>query len=93
MSGIYEEVEIEDMTFTPDNGGLFTFPCPCGDKFIITLDELLDGDDIANCPSCTLKIKVIYDEDVLATYDTQVQQAKELAQQQNEQANDQAVVA
>jgi diphthamide biosynthesis protein 3 len=27
--------------------------------------ELLDGEDIASCPSCTLQIRVIYDQDGL----------------------------
>ena len=34
-------------------------------RFIITLEELTYGEDIANCPSCTLRIRVIYDEDKL----------------------------
>ena len=60
MAGIYEEVEIEDMEF--DKEALeFTYPCPCGDKFGISLEDLDDGEDVADCPSCTLKIRVIYD--------------------------------
>lgn len=58
---IYEEIEIEDMTFDPDEL-VYTYPCPCGDKFRITLEELWDGEDIAKCPSCTLRIMVIFDE-------------------------------
>ena len=34
-------------------------------RFIISLEELLEGEDIAHCPSCTLRIKVIYDIDKL----------------------------
>ena len=64
MSGIYEEVEIEDMLFDEEKE-LYTYPCPCGDKFSISLEELYDGDDIATCPSCTLRIKVIFDEESL----------------------------
>jgi diphthamide biosynthesis protein 3 len=33
---IYEEVEIEDMEFD-EVEQRYTYPCPCGDKFIITL--------------------------------------------------------
>ena len=36
------------------------YPCPCGDRFQITLDELLDGEEIGRCPSCSLIIRVIY---------------------------------
>ena len=35
------------------------------DKFNISLEELYDGEDIATCPSCTLRIRVIFDEDSL----------------------------
>ena len=64
MSGIYEEVEIEDMTFDEETL-TYTYPCPCGDKFSITLEELHDGEDVGLCPSCTLRIRVIYDADSL----------------------------
>jgi diphthamide biosynthesis protein 3 len=57
---IYEEIEIEDMDFDEDTL-VYTYPCPCGDKFRITLEELLEGEDIAKCPSCTLRIMVIYE--------------------------------
>jgi len=60
--GIYDHVEIEDMDFDAAKQAYF-YPCPCGDKFVITLDELRSGEDIARCPSCSLKIKVIYDPD------------------------------
>jgi len=39
----------------------YTYPCPCGDVFQITKDELFNGEEIAHCPSCTLIIRVIYD--------------------------------
>ena len=64
MSNVYDEIEIEDMVFDKDTE-IYTYPCPCGDKFSISLEELLDGEEIANCPSCTLRIRVIFDEDVL----------------------------
>lgn len=58
---IYEEIEIEDMVYV-ENDYSYTYPCPCGDKFRITLEDLWDGEDIAKCPSCTLRIMIIYDE-------------------------------
>jgi diphthamide biosynthesis protein 3 len=61
---IYEEVEIEDMVYDPKEL-MYTYPCPCGDKFRISLEELWDGEDIAKCPSCTLRIMVIYEEEDL----------------------------
>ena len=56
MTSFYDEVEIEDMEFDEENG-IYTFPCPCGDKFQISLEELAQGDEIAHCPSCSLSIR------------------------------------
>jgi diphthamide biosynthesis protein 3 len=61
---IYEEVEFEDLDYDPKTQ-IYTYPCPCGDKFSISLEALWDGEDIATCPSCTLRIEIIYDEDDL----------------------------
>jgi diphthamide biosynthesis protein 3 len=61
---IYEEVEIEDLDYDPVHR-VYTYPCPCGDKFRITLEDLWDGEDIAPCPSCTLRIMIIYEEEDL----------------------------
>ena len=57
---IYDEIEIEDMSFD-DAMGLYTFPCPCGDRFEIFLEDLRDGEDVAVCPSCSLMIRVIFE--------------------------------
>ncbi|AAS54864.1 AGR374Cp [Eremothecium gossypii ATCC 10895] len=64
---VYDEVEIEDMTFDPDTQ-LFTYPCPCGDRFQISIDDMCDGEDIAVCPSCSLMIKVVYELHDLQEY-------------------------
>jgi len=61
---IYEEVEIEDLDYDPEEY-VYTYACPCGDKFRITLEDLHDGEDIAKCPSCTLRIMIIYEEEDL----------------------------
>ncbi|OMJ11733.1 Diphthamide biosynthesis protein 3 [Smittium culicis] len=57
---VYDTVEIEDMEFDEDLQ-LYKYPCPCGDTFQITVEELMDGDDIAKCPSCSLLLRVVYD--------------------------------
>lgn len=41
----------------------YTYQCPCGDLFQITVSDLKSGEDIARCPSCTLVVRVIYDPD------------------------------
>lgn len=57
MTSFYDEVEIEDMDYDADLKTYF-YPCPCGDKFQITEEELFDGDEIGRCPSCSLIIRV-----------------------------------
>ncbi|KAL4085937.1 hypothetical protein PRIC1_014561 [Phytophthora ramorum] len=64
MAAVYDEVEIEDMEFDAEEQ-VYYYPCPCGDRFCIDLEELYDGEDIATCPSCSLTIRVIYDEESL----------------------------
>ena len=79
---IYDEIKLSEMSFEPDNeeengdgeaeskdadgNGSFYYPCPCGDRFVITLEELRDNEEIAYCPSCSLKIRVLYDPAELA---------------------------
>ncbi|KAL2213762.1 diphthamide biosynthesis protein [Sarocladium strictum] len=61
---IYDEIEIEDMTFD-ESLQMYHYPCPCGDRFQIMLEDLRDEEDIAVCPSCSLMIRVIFDLDDL----------------------------
>lgn len=63
----YDDVEIEDMVFDPDTQ-IFTYPCPCGDRFQITIDDMYDGENIAVCPSCSLMIQVIFEKEDLLQY-------------------------
>ncbi|CAK7890848.1 diphthamide biosynthesis protein 3 [[Candida] anglica] len=67
MESIYDEIEIEDFTFDPTTQ-LFQYPCPCGDRFAIGIDDLQDGDDIAVCPSCSLMVRVVFDPEDLKEY-------------------------
>ncbi len=58
---IYDEIEIEDMTYDPKLQ-IYHYPCPCGDRFEISLASLKDGEtEIAVCPSCSLMIRVIFE--------------------------------
>ena len=57
---IYDEIEIEDMTYDATLG-IYHYPCPCGDRFEISLGDLQDKEDIAVCPSCSLMIRVIFE--------------------------------
>ena len=60
MGAYYDEIEIEDMA-QDDEKRVYHYPCPCGDPFEISRDQLADCEDIATCPSCSLIIRVIYD--------------------------------
>lgn len=54
----------QDMTYDPTLE-IYTYPCPCGDKFEIGIADLRDGEEIAVCPSCSLMIRVIFEVDDL----------------------------
>jgi diphthamide biosynthesis protein 3 len=56
----YDEIEIEDMTYDKTLE-LYHYPCPCGDRFEISLGDLRDGENVAVCPSCSLMIKVVFE--------------------------------
>ncbi|XP_031559354.1 DPH3 homolog [Actinia tenebrosa] len=62
MAVYHDEVEIEDFEYDEELETYF-FPCPCGDQFQITKEQLENGEEVAVCPSCSLIIKVIYDMD------------------------------
>ncbi|CAL5220244.1 g2224 [Coccomyxa viridis] len=75
--GLYDEVEIEDMDWDQEMHG-YTYSCPCGDLFQITVDELLAGEDIARCPSCSLFVQVIYDqEDIVERFGKKAERLEE----------------
>ena len=65
-ASFYDEVEIEDFEWDPLRQ-LYHYPCPCGDRFQIALTDLMAGEDVASCPSCSLIVRVIYDMDSLQT--------------------------
>ncbi|CAC5381364.1 DPH3 [Mytilus coruscus] len=63
MSIYHDEVEIEDFEYDEDTETYY-YPCPCGDKFQITKEELQSGEDVAKCPSCSLMEELQSGEDV-----------------------------
>lgn len=71
----YDQIEIEDMTFDPITQ-LFTYPCPCGDRFQIFIDDLNDGEDVAVCPSCSLMIQVIFEPEDLDEYYAELEEGE-----------------
>ncbi|KAJ1737614.1 Diphthamide biosynthesis protein 3 [Coemansia sp. BCRC 34490] len=65
---VYDEVEIEDMEYVEEEGKYY-YPCPCGDRFEISKELLEEGETIASCPSCSLRLRVVYDPDDFAPDD------------------------
>lgn len=53
----YEEVPLAEMTL---EDGVLRFPCPCGDLFELLLEDFIAGKDVAQCPTCSLTIKVLF---------------------------------
>lgn len=68
MGAYYDEIEIEDMVWD-DIKAVYHYPCPCGDRFEISKQQLANYEDIATCPSCSLIIRVIYDPVSLIFFD------------------------
>ncbi|XP_063624628.1 diphthamide biosynthesis protein 3 [Cydia splendana] len=60
MTIFHDEIEIEDFEYDEDDD-MYYYPCPCGDRFQISKEELMAGEEVATCPSCSLVVKVIYD--------------------------------
>ncbi len=57
---VHETISIEEMEYDEEIEG-YVYPCPCGDEFYVSLEEMRKGIDIAECPSCSLKVRVIFD--------------------------------
>ena len=64
MGAYYDEVEIEDMTWDAA-ASRWSYSCPCGDRFYLTLADALAGEDVARCPGCSLLLRVVYDGEEL----------------------------
>lgn len=68
---IYDQIEIEDFTFDRDLQ-VFRYPCPCGDRFEISIYDMQEGENIAVCPSCSLMCEIIFDEEDIQEYLDQI---------------------
>lgn len=54
-----EEVDISEFEFV-EKIDAYRYPCPCGDYFLITKEEIDNGEEVARCPSCSLILRVIH---------------------------------
>ncbi|KAL1501197.1 hypothetical protein ABEB36_006571 [Hypothenemus hampei] len=73
MSIFHDEIEIEDFEYDAEEE-IYHYPCPCGDRFEISKEELLKGEEVATCPTCSLIVKVIYDKEAFEKEQDEVQQ-------------------
>ncbi len=64
----YDEIDILDFKFHPETQQ-FTYPCPCGDLFIITLEDLKNSETVARCVSCSLIVMVVYEKCDIERYE------------------------
>ncbi|XP_008195724.1 diphthamide biosynthesis protein 3 isoform X2 [Tribolium castaneum] len=62
MTVFHDEIEIEDFEYDEEEE-VYYYPCLCDDRFQISKEELLAGEEVANCLSCSLVVKVIYDKE------------------------------
>ncbi|KAJ3647546.1 hypothetical protein Zmor_019417 [Zophobas morio] len=76
MSVFHDEIEIEDFEYDEDDE-IYYYPCPCGDRFQISKEELLTGEEVATCPSCSLIVKVIYDQEAFQEEQNEVTKLSE----------------
>lgn len=76
MSVFHDEIEIEDFDYDEEEE-IYYYPCPCGDRFQVSREELLAGEEVATCPSCSLIVKVIFDREALEKQQTEVQSLTE----------------
>ncbi len=53
----YDEIPLHKMELAR---GKLLYPCPCGDTFELSIDDLLAGSEKAECPTCSLAIRVLY---------------------------------
>lgn len=56
---VHEEVNLSEMEFDEELEG-YLYDCPCGDEFFISIQDLKNGLNIAECPSCSLKLRVLF---------------------------------
>lgn len=63
----YEEVALSELVYDAD-GQRLQYPCPCGDLFELSIADFMNGKDIAQCPTCSLTVKVLYSADDRAAF-------------------------
>lgn len=55
------QVDLDDLPFD-EATETFTYVCRCGDKLLVTEDDLASGCDVFECSSCSLRMQILYEE-------------------------------
>lgn len=54
-------LDLDEMTYDPDTCS-YSAPCRCGGCYVISEGEMDGGVDTVNCSTCTLSIRVLYQD-------------------------------
>ena len=69
-------VDLDAMDYTPSLG-TYSSPCRCGGSYTLRESDLEDGVDTVCCSSCTLSIRVLYQEVEVETEEEEEDERKE----------------
>ena len=58
---VSDVVDLDDMTFDPDQGS-YKSPCRCGGCYTVSNDDLEGGVEVVCCSACSLSIRILYQE-------------------------------
>jgi diphthamide biosynthesis protein 4 len=61
LAVVAEEVPLAEMDAADGRGGERTYGCRCGDAFRLTAEDVADRVTVLDCPTCCLRIRVLYD--------------------------------
>lgn len=54
-----KQVNVDGMQYEEEDGGTFSHECRCGEAYVVTRAELLEGFEILDCTGCSLYIRVV----------------------------------
>lgn len=61
-AAVWREVDLDDMD-EDEEAGVFSLPCRCGARFEAPEERLAAGYDTFECPSCSLRVRVLFEEE------------------------------
>lgn len=64
---IYETITLQDCHYS-ESLNVFYYLCPCGDLFEFPLVQLVEGNLVSECPSCSLRVRLDLKEGDLDPY-------------------------